>query len=114
VVVLDHHKTAAENLADRSALPPNVELDIDMDRLARHPTRVELPSAVHSEKLDGWRRCALGKAGLITLLSRSARPGRYRGTGNGCRRSGATIARDYFQPPADDNLQLMFRQAALS
>jgi hypothetical protein len=32
VVVLDHHKTAAENLADRSALPRNVELDIDMDR----------------------------------------------------------------------------------
>lgn len=32
VVVLDHHKTAAENLQGAQELPPNVELDIDMNR----------------------------------------------------------------------------------
>lgn len=57
VIVLDHHKTAAAQLADTSSHPPNLHVHLDMQR------------------------------------------------------SGAVIARDWFQPEGlDDQLQQMFQQ----
>lgn len=49
--MLDHHKTAAEQLADRSALPANVELDIDMSRSGATIARDYFKPAV-DPKLD--------------------------------------------------------------
>lgn len=46
VIVLDHHKTAQESLVGRSDLPPNLSVNIDMDRSGATIARDWFASAI--------------------------------------------------------------------